>query len=456
MIPFLLWSWSMVAVQAAPVQPLVETLPSGARIVWFESPRLPVFDLVYVSSIGSKADPAGRSGILEMLGATMPRGAAGRNAQDLARSLERLGSGLDFRVGEDFTTVGVHGLSEDWEPIATTWADVILRPDFAANEVSREKSRLLERWSHLPDQTESLAAVAFVRLLMRGTPYGRGNLLSRAEIQAIGIDDLKAAHTLFRDPHHALILVVGSVPHGPVKAWLSERFGGAVSAPSAVPAVEYTDRRLPEPKAGDVILIHRPKTNQSQVRIGYSAPPPGHADHAAFQVLCAALGEHFGSRLNRVVRDELGLTYSISSNILSLRERTFMAVSASTHNPQVGELLKQTRRLLEETAQSGITEEELSIAQSYLAGSFPLSVSTLTAFASRWVGAYLFGLGEHHLDGVVSRIQGVTLAQVNQVARTWLKGSGWWVVAGDSNAVSPVLQAAGFQSVKPVKVADLL
>jgi zinc protease len=442
---------------ATQVDPVLEKLPNGLQIVWFESAKLPLFDLVYVSRTGSKEDPQGKSGTLEMLSAVISRGAAGKSAQQIARSLEQLGSGLDFRVGEDFTTVGVHGLTQDLEAIAATWADVILQPDFPEAEITREKSRMIDRWMHLPDQTDSLAAVAFIRLLMRGTLYGRGNLLTRSEIDAIDSSTLRQAHARFKEPSRGLVLAVGSFNRTQLKSWLQERFGKPQdAAPSQVQQNTYADTRLPEPKAGDVIIIHRPKTNQSQVRIGFEAPAPSHPDHAAFQVLSAALGEHFGSRLNRVIRDEMGLTYSISSNILSMQERSFLAVSAATHNPQVGQLLKETRRMLEWTAGHGINEDELEISKSYLAGSFPLSIATLSAYASRWVGSYLFGLGVDYLDGVVARIQAVQLSDVNRVAKTWLKPNTWWVVSGDAAALESPLREAGFKSIKRVKPADLL
>lgn len=453
----LLWMAQVTLAWGTQVDPVLEKLPNGLQIAWFESPKLPLFDLVYVARLGSKEDPAGRSGALEVLAAAMPRGAAGKGAHELALSLEKLGSGLDIRVGEDFTTVGVHGLTTDLEAIGNTWADVILRPDLPMAEVEREKARLVERWQHLPDQTESLAAVAFIRLMMRGSIYGRGNLLTRAEIEAVDLETLRKAHDRFRDPTRGMVLAVGKFERPRVKAWLTERFGKqSASSQEQVTARTYSDQRLPEPKPGDVIVIARAKTNQSQVRMGFAAPRPGSPDHPAFQVLSAALGEHFGSRLNRVVRDELGLTYSISSNILSMQEKTFMAISAATHNPQVGELIRQTRQQLREMARKGITAEELETSKSYLTGSFPLSIATLSSLASRWVGAYLFGLGEDYLGGVVDRINAVSLSEVNRVAREWLKPEGWWVVSGDVDAVEGPLRAAGFSSIKRVKPADLL
>ena len=91
-------------------------------------------------------------------------------------------------------------------------------------------------------------------------------------------------------------------------------------------------------------------------------------DHYALTVANALLGEYFGSRLNAVIRDRLGLTYGVNSGYQYSRGFAY-SIGTSTKNETVAQLITKSLDILEETA-TVATGRGVGMAKEYLLGSF--------------------------------------------------------------------------------------
>src|SRR5690606_17498359 len=58
-----------------------------------------------------------------------------------------------------------------------------------------------------------------------------------------------------------------------------------------------------------VLLVDRPGSPQSELRIGHVGPPRATSDYHSLVVMNAVLGGQFTSRVNRRLREEKGITY---------------------------------------------------------------------------------------------------------------------------------------------------
>src|SRR3712207_505602 len=89
------------------------------------------------------------------------------------------------------------------------------------------------------------------------------------------------------------------------------------------------------------------------------------------------------------------------------------AVKSEVTADAVREILKEIERMRTEP----ITEDELSLATSYLDGVFPIRYETTDAIAAALANLLLFGLPEDYFDRYRERIRAVTTADVLRVAR---------------------------------------
>ncbi len=454
------------SVQAAIQEPEIEVLPNGLTVAWFTSPKLPIVDFVFLVKAGCKGDPLGKSGTAQLVAETMDHGAAGLTAQQISRAIESLGATRAVSVEEDAFTVGVHGLAPDAKTLLDLLFKIAIQPDFPLAEVTREQARILDRWSHLKDYSDSLASLALGRLLSWGTPYQRGGLLSAAEFKGVTRGDVDAFHKAYFVPSNSILAVVGQVKREELRPLLLKGFGDSEKFPPSevlgVPSRGYFDPRLKmaattaQGPFRRVIIVDRPLLKQAQIRIGVRAPLMGDPEHYALVVGNALIGELFDSRLNGLIRDQLGLTYGVQSSFAYKKEFASFNISTSTRTDQVGLVVKKTVEALKQIQNGELTQEEVKTAKEFLVGGFPLSTSTLESVASHWLAGTVFDLGAGYLNEFSPRVRAVTRDQVVAALRKHLNLENLVIViAGSSDEIEKSLSASGIKPLKRLSVKDL-
>lgn len=454
-IAFLFSATSFAQVTIKLPVPQLETLPNGLQIAWFLSDSLPVIDLALLVKSGFRDDPIGKTGTAELLAQSLDRGAGGMTAQDIAQQIESLGASRYFSAEEDTFSLGMHGLAPDAPVLLGLMAKLALKPDFPEAEVKREHARLLDRWTHIGDYAESLAGIAYRRILSSGTSYGRGNFYSVAEFKKVSREDVLEFHKKHFKPKNAILMVVGRVDQKKFREQIVETFGGWTGEAPLRDWKNFHDQRLPR-KKGEIIVVHRPGLTQAQVRIGMRAPLIQAPEHYSLSVANAMLGEYFNSRLNSLVRDKLGLTYGIGSGFSYSKDFASFTISSATRNEAVGQLVKKSIEVVREMKRGPIPAAETQMAKEYLVGGFPLSTSTLGAVAARWLGGYIFELGPDYLNEFVPKVEKVSSADISAALGKYFDLDQLViVVAGDAPAIEKSLAAAGFHQVRRFSEKDL-
>ena len=436
--------------------PELETLPNGLQLAWFLSDNLPIVDIAMLVKSGYRDDPAGKTGTAELVSSLLDRGAAGLNAQQLARAVEMLGASRYASSDDDTFSVGMHGLAPDAGTLLDLLAKLVLQPEFPAAEVEREHARILDRWSHIGDYSETLAGIAFRRILTAGTSYGRGSFLSIDEFKKVSRADVVGYHKRHFTPRNSILMVVGRVNKEEFRKRILQAFGAWQGEAPAREYKPFTDKRLKMSRRGELVVLDRPAQNQAQVRIGFKAPPFTSPDHYSLVVANALLGEYFNSRLNALIRDKLSLTYGISSSFAYSKDFASFSIGAATRTEQAGQLIQKTLEVLRGLKKGPLGEDEFTMAKDYLVGGFPLGTSTLGAVASRWLAGYIFDMGPGYLNEFIPKIRAVTREDVvRSVAAHFDLDGAVIVVAGNSKEIEKSLAASGLKPVRRVTLADL-
>ena len=464
-----MFSASLLAVENAVVAPgpmsmrlpvpEVEKLSNGLTLVWFLGEKIPVIDLALMVKSGYRDDPMGKSGTTELTSSLLDRGSGGQSAQAIARAVESLGASRYASSDEDSFSIGVHGLAPDASQLLELLALIALKPDFLEPEFKREQARTLDRWGHIGENADWLAALTYRRVVMGGTEYGRGSFVSASEFAKVKREDVVAYHQTHFVPSNSILMVVGRVDRAAFRAKILEKFGEPAWTGPATPARSgrrpYSYDRL-KLNRGQVLIVDRQGLTQAEVRMGFRAPPFQSPDHYALVVANALLGEYFNSRLNSLVRDKLGLTYSIGSGFSYSRDMGVFTISTAGKNETVGQLIRKSVEVLKDLRKGPIPTAEVNMAKEYLVGGFPVSNSTLGAVAARWLGGHVLDLGPEFLNEFMPKVSKIEPPDViAAVAKHLDAGNLKIIVAGDAQAIEPSLRAAGFTDLKKISAKDL-
>jgi zinc protease len=437
--------------------PEIETLPNGLQVAWFVDEKLPVIDLGMLFINGTRKDPAGKSGLSYLTSQLLERGPIGKTAVDFSRSFEKLGGSFGVNVDEDGTSLSIHGLSRDANVYFDLLADVILKPAFDGEEMKKIQAEEADRFQHLGDSAEGLASYAFARWMTAGSPYARGSVESLPEWKKLTRADVTEHYENHFSPKQAILMIVGRVNKTEFRQRVLQRFSPWVAKDLGKRASLPSPRSYWKAPKTKILLVNRPGLPQAQVRFGFPVPEIHSKNRYALTVGNALLGEYFNSRLNSVIRDELGLAYGIGSSLNYAKDLAYLGISSATAIQHVPVLIRETTRILESFKKGQISSQEVLTAKEYLMGGYPMSVSTLGAVAGRWLAGVVYGLGPDFLNEYIPEVDRVDHTQViSAVKEAFHLDDLKIVVAGDAKKLLPLLKKFKFNSVQVVEAKDLV
>jgi predicted Zn-dependent peptidase len=140
-----------------------------------------------------------------------------------------------------------------------------------------------------------------------------------------------------------------------------------------------------------------------------------------FYIGTSILGGGFSGRLMQTVRDNDGLTYSISAfQDGHSNAGGYWAVNASFNPSLFQKGLDATMVQVNKWYNDGITEEELSTRKANITGSFKVGLSTTGALAGRLLSFLERGLEPSFIDQYPRDVDAVTVEQVNDAISKYI------------------------------------
>src|SRR4029453_13459049 len=298
---------------------------------------------------------------------------------------------------------------------------------------------------------EYLAGVVFDRLVYGFHPYGRPDGCTPESIAAITRDDLLAFHKAWFGANNAILAIVGDVTPDEAFAGAERAFGSW--GPSSSTAEKLVD--LPPPTRR-LVVIDRPGAVQTEIRAGNTALPRKHPDYLALDLAMKILGGEGGNRLHRVLRSERGLTYGASADLAALKDAGKIVAETDTRSETTGETLRLLVDEMWRLQRQRVSERELSDAQAYLTGSFPLTAQTPSAMGTQVLSCVFFGLDLQELENFRERVNAVTVDDIQRVARTYMHPDRLSIVlVGDASRFERQLAGVGFAQYERIPVGDL-
>ncbi|WP_101924732.1 MULTISPECIES: M16 family metallopeptidase [Luteimonas] len=419
---------------------LVEHRLANGLTVWIV-PReggLPRVDYVLAVRGGLASDPAQLPGMSNLLAGLLQEGTATRSSVQIAEALQRLGASLSGSASSDGLVVSASGLSSSADPLAALFADVVRNPAFPDNEVQLAKTNALQGLKAAEAQPGYQANRAMGRVLFGAHPYGN-TLPTEAAIAGTDVEALKAAYATRFRPDQSLLVIAGPLDAKAAVALAERSFGDWAGTGEPVADVVTPDY----PRAPQFVLVPRAGSVQSAVRIGRPAFEADDDRAIPAALANTILGGGFDSRLMRNLREDKGYTYGAGSSFGLRAEGGAFQAQADVRNEvtgaAIGEFLKEFERMREVE----VPADELQRAKRFTAGTYLFQNQLQYAVASALAGNWLLGRPADYLSGYVEKVNEVTPAQVQSVAREFFDPTRQSIVVVGDAAVAEQLAPYG-------------
>ncbi|MEE2965903.1 MAG: pitrilysin family protein [Acidobacteriota bacterium] len=429
----------------------IRTLSNGLQVVVVMHHEQPAVNLRLMVGAGAASDPIGKKGVAALVGQLLDQGTATRTATEIAEAIDYVGGVLSVGAGTDLSFVNVLVMRDSFDFAVDLLAEITRTPSFELAEIERQRQQVLSGIQVSLDDPAYLAGVVFGRLVYGEHPYGMPHNGTRQSVLSISQEDLQDFHMAHYAPNNALVAIVGDVAAEEAFASVERVFSDWERRP--LPPSPSTE--LPEP-IRRVVVVDKPGSVQTAIRVGHVALPRDSPDHLTFDVALKILGGEGGNRLGSVLRTERSLTYAASADVASRRFGGDFMAKTDTRSDATAEALRLMVEEVSRLRRERVSRRELENAQAYLSGTFPLTIEAPNAIAAQVLESLLYGLDLDDLPRYPQRINAVTVDDIQRVSREYLQPQRLSVVlVGEAATFIGDLAGVGFGDVEVLSVTDL-
>lgn len=400
------------------------TLDNGLQVVVIPDRRAPVVTHMVWYKAGSADEPRGKSGIAHYLEHLMFKGTKTIKNGEFSARIAAIGGQENAFTSSDYTAYFQRITPEALEEMMTLEADRMENLVLTQALILPERDVVNEeRNSRTENNPGSLLREAMNASLYQNHTYANPVIGWKHEVNALNKDDAIAFYDKFYTPNNATLIVAGDVDVETVRALALKTYGKVKRRaepgkrmrtkepePRAARRIEMSDARVRTPNFSRVYLVPSYTSNDTE-------------EAEAFDVLSQILGRGTTSRIYRKLVVEQKVASSAGSWYQggSLDETQFGFYGSPRNGKTLEEVEAATDEVIATLLKEGVTQEEVKRAQKRLVRSSIFTQDSQSTLARIYGASLTLGSTIEDIQSWPDRINSITVDQVNEVARKYLK-----------------------------------
>ncbi|HOW67491.1 MAG TPA: pitrilysin family protein [Candidatus Paceibacterota bacterium] len=386
-------------------------LDNGLRIATAAMPHMASVSLGFWVGVGGRFESADLSGASHFIEHLLFKGTRKRSARQISQDVEGLGGYLNAFTSEENTCFFAKAGHDRLPDLLDVLFDMFLHSRFDPAEIRKEREVIKEEVAMYRDQPQH-----YVHELLNAAQWPDQPLGRSITGTIKNLDQLNRSALLNHQRSH----------YGAANTFVVA--AGRVSHPRLVAEVARLTRAFPpgsrhpfapafNPAQQPVLTLDSREIEQTQLALGIRTCSRHDPRRYALRLLNTILGENMSSRLFQILREDTGLTYSISSSLSFFEDVGDLVISAGLDTGNVPKALTLLAKELSRLRDKPPGKAELARARDYVIGQSNLSLEG-TEHHMMWLGEQLLGYGKITRPAILKRaLRQVTPAQIQSAAR---------------------------------------
>ena len=415
-------------------------LDNGLKIVVQEDHRAPVVVSQVWYRAGSLDEVNGKTGVAHVLEHMMFKGTKNVPAGQFSRLIAAAGGKENAFTAQDQTTY-FQQLEKSQLPLSMKLeADRMAHLNLTDDEFAKEIKVVMEerRW-RTEDKPQSKVNEQFNSTIYHVHPYGRPVVGWMNDLENMTAADAREWYNTWYAPNNATLVVVGDVSAPEVLKLAKQYFGPLKphALPARKPQVE------PEQKGERRVVVKAP-AKLPYVLMGFHVPALQDADQDvepyALEILAGVLNGNASARLNQhlVRQSQIAVDVDAGYDMVQRgRQSIFVLDGTPSEGKTVAELEAAILNEIDKIKTDGVTEEELLRVKAQVIAADVYQRDSMFYQAMQIGQLETAGFSWRILQSYPAKLQAVTAAQVQAVAKKYFNSDNLTVATLDPQAIDP-------------------
>ena len=394
------------------------TLDNGLKVILSEDHSTPIVHVETWYHVGSKNEPAGRTGFAHLFEHLMFKGSQNVRPDQHLTHISRVGGDGNAYTTED-ATVFLQTVPAQYLPLVL-WLEAdrmaTLRIDQRTFEAEREVVKEERRWRYENEPFGLLSEIIYDHAF-EVHPYKHTTIGSMRDLEAAALADVREFYETYYTPENATMVVVGDIDPDDTLEMVEHYLGRVPRARRPVPR---EIPREPPRTAERRVTVEADNWPLPAVVVAHHITYDGHPDAYPLHIASKVLSDGLSSRIyRRLVYDEqLAVSAFGQGNIID-DPNLFYAVAIVAPGRGPAEAADALIGELERLKQEPVSAEELQRTKNQFARDYIIGRITNSQKAAHLAHAVVMHDDVTTADGEFDIFMHVTTADVQRVARTY-------------------------------------
>lgn len=330
-------------------------LSNGITVVLETMPYLRSAAFGVWVKVGSSNENEKNNGISHIIEHMLFKGTKNRTAKQIADDMARIGGDINAYTSKECTSFYAVTLDEHLPIAIDILGDMLNNSLIDEKSLKKEKGVIIEEIDMYDDSPEDLVHEMLQMKVWDKHPLGYQISGKKETVRAITRQEIIDFMSQYYVSENIVISVAGNIREEEVLEHLEANFA-----------------RIPEgPRQPDcTVPIYHPSiytkekdVEQLHLNIAFESIVSDAEEKYALTILNSVLGGSINSRLFQVIRENLGLTYTIYSYGSSYKKAGLLHIYGAMNPIQLEQVFTSSFEIIEDLKENGLTDDELSMSK---------------------------------------------------------------------------------------------
>ncbi|HLG73277.1 MAG TPA: pitrilysin family protein [Chloroflexota bacterium] len=389
-----------------------DVLDNGLRVITSPMPEMRSVTIGLFLAVGSRFEKPKESGVSHFIEHMLFKGTKKYpTSKEISGTIEGIGGVLNAATDKELTVYWAKVAGSQFSLAFDVLADMILAPNFDAEEIEKERKVIIEELGMYMDSPHDWVHVLIDEVMWPNHPLGWDVGGTKESVSGITRKALMGYMSRSYGPENLVISVAGDVKHALVLDEARKRLDSweRKALPSYKPA--------PNHNGASPVRVEYKATEQANVCIAGPALSRNHPDRFKLALLNVIFGEGMTSRLFMEIREKQGLAYDVHSYINHFADAGALVVYAGVDPSKLDRTITAIVKEIDRLRQEPVSAEELHHAREYYKGRMVLRLEDTRAVAGWHGGQELLNDKIMEVDDVIAIIDRITPQELHTLAQ---------------------------------------